>query len=112
MPTGIVINLDYEHHPQAACEKLWTEIRSRMLANGFRLSGRLFTHFGPPEAILPLARMLMETMEPDLEFHERNFHQYIKDFYGFRMEQVTDLLTPCARDIEVREMRSAAELAA
>lgn len=101
MTTAVIINLDYTHHSQAICEALWQEIRDTLQANGFRLSGRLFTHSLPPERALPLARGLIESMEAHLDFHERRFHRFIKEFYGFPCDNMVDLLTPCPRDIEV-----------
>jgi hypothetical protein len=100
--TAIVINLDYEHAPQDLCESLWENICQVMQANGFIYSGRLFLHDKSPEIALPLARGLVESLEIHLEFHERRFHRYIKDFYGFGYKNITNLMTPCARDIEVR----------
>ena len=101
MKTAIVINLDYQPASHDLCEAIWEEIRETLLANGFLLSGRMFTHSQAPEYALPLARTLIESMEAHLDYHERRYHRYIKEFYGFRCEQITDLLTPCARDIKV-----------
>lgn len=101
MATALIINLDYARHSQAVCEALWQEIRDTLQNNGFCLNGRLFTHSLPPEQALPLARELMESFEAHLDFHERRFHRFIKEFYGFPAGNMIDLLTPCARDIEV-----------
>ena len=100
--TGIVINLDYENTPYAVCEQLWRDICDALQANGFVLSGRLFLHEQTPERSLPLARALVESLEIHLDFHERKFHHYIKEFYGFGYHNVINLMTPCPRDIEVR----------
>ena len=100
--TAIVINLDYEHSPQDLCEALWDEICAVLQAHGFVYSGRLFLLDKPPEYALPIARALVESLEHHLEFHERKFHRYIKEFYGFGFNNITNLMTPCARDIEVR----------
>ena len=100
--TGIVINLDYEHTPFALCEELWDKICNALQSNGFVLSGRLFLHDLPPERALPLARALVESLEQQVDFHERQFHRYIKEFYGFGYHNITNLMTPCPRDIEVR----------
>lgn len=99
--TGVVINLDYEHSPQGLCETLWAKICRALQENGFLYSGRLFLYEGAPEYALPLARALVESLEHDLDFHDRKFHRYIKEFYGFGYKNITSLLTPCARDIEV-----------
>lgn len=99
--TGVVINLDYEHSPQDLCAVLWEKICSTLQANGFLYSGRLFLHERAPEYALPLARSLVEALEKHLEFHDRKFHRTIKEFYGFGYQNITGLLTPCARDIEV-----------
>ena len=100
--TGVVINLDYERYPQALCESLWEKICHILQTNGFVYSGRLFLHDRAPEFALPLARSLVESLEIHLEFHDRRFHRYIKEFYGFGYENIINLLTPCPRDIEVR----------
>ena len=99
--TGVVINLDYEHSPQDICEVLWEKICQTLQANSFLYSGRMFLHEREPEYALPLARALVESLEKHLEFHDRKFHRYIKEFYGFGYEKIISLLTPCARDIEV-----------
>ncbi len=99
--TGIVINLDYEHSPQDLCESLWGQICLVLQANGFTYSGRLFLHEREPEYALPLARSLVESLEIHLEFHERRFHRYLKEFYGFGYKNISNLLMPCPRDIEV-----------
>jgi hypothetical protein len=99
--TAIVINLDYEHSPQDLCESMWDEICQVLKANGFVYSGRLFLHEKPPEYALPLARTLVESLEIHLEFHDRRFHRYIKEFFGFDYQNIVNLLTPCPRDIEV-----------
>ena len=100
--TAIVINLDYDRSPQDLCEALWEDICNTLQANGFVYSGRLFMHDKSPEYALPLARTLVESLESHLDFHERRFHRYIKDFFGFGFKNITNLMTPCARDIEVR----------
>lgn len=99
--TGIAINLDYERAPQDLCEALWEDICQVLQANGFLYSGRLFLHEREPEYALPLARSLVESLEIHLEFHERRFHRFIKEFYGFGYQNITNLLTPCPADIEV-----------
>jgi len=99
--TAIVINLDYDHSPQDMCEALWDEICKILRANGFVYSGRLFMHDKAPEYALPLARALVESLEIHLDFHDRRFHRYIKDFYGFGFKNITNLMTPCPRDIQV-----------
>lgn len=101
MATAVIINLDYNHYSRDVCQALWQEIREKLGLNGFRLRGRFFTHLLPPEQALPLARELMESMEAHLDFHERRFHRFIKEFYGFPCDHLIDLLTSCPHDIEV-----------
>jgi len=101
MSTAVIINLDYARYPAAVCEALWQEICDTLLSNGFRLNGRLFLHSLPPEQALPLVRELMESFEAHLDFHERRFHRFIKEFYGVPAEHLIDLLTSCPREIEV-----------
>ena len=99
--TGVVINIDYEHSPHDQCESLLDKICRVLQANGFTYSGRLFLHDREPEFALPLARALVESLEKHLEFPDRKFHRLIKEFYGFGYDNITSLLTPCSRDIEV-----------
>ena len=101
MATAVIINLDYDHYSRDTCEALWQEIRETLETNGFRVSGRTVIHSLPPQQALPLARELMESFEAHLDFHERRFHRFIKEFYGFPTDHLVNLLTPCPREIEV-----------
>ena len=101
LKTGVVINLNYEHSPHGQCELLLDKVCQILQVNGFVYSGRLFLHDREPEFALPLARSLVESLEQHLDFHDRKFHRYIKEFYGFGYHNIFNLLTSCPRDIEV-----------
>ncbi len=104
MPYGIVINLDYEEHPQEICRFLWYEIKERMLSAGFRMDGRTFViNLGEQEAC-ELARKTIDSIEDHLEYHHKHLPKYIREFYGFPIESRTNLLVPPASAIEVTDI--------
>jgi hypothetical protein len=42
MNSAVIINLDYEQHGSANCQRIWKEIETRMLQAGFVKNNRLF----------------------------------------------------------------------
>lgn len=108
METAILINLDYQHAPYDECRQIWEKIRHNMVAAGFKFNGRLFTIDLPQEReAFMRARKAVESIEEHLDFEDRHLHRYLKDFYGFRYENLRDMLPPCPADIEVRELAHA-----
>lgn len=100
--TAIIINIDHEHTPPELCEALWGAICQVLQANGFLYSARLFLHEREPEYALPFAHALVESLELHLDYPERRFHRHIKEFYGFGYNNISNLLTTRAPDIERR----------
>jgi hypothetical protein len=107
MKTAILISLDYEHFPYEACKAVWAQILDKMQKAGFTYNGRLFTIdlAGDDQAYLR-ARATIDSIEAHLPEEERHLHEYLRDFYGFKYEDLRNLLTPCARFIEVREIET------
>ena len=102
MSYAIVINLDYETHPEAVCAEVWYEVKQRMTAAGFRLNHRVFMINLPEEQACRLAKDVIEGMEAHLEFHRKRIFNYMKDFYGYDMEETVNLMLPLD-GIEVKE---------
>ena len=99
MSYAIVINLDYDNNPEAACQEIWDVIKLRMLEAGFRLDNRVFTINRDHQAAIDLARSVIEGMEAHLDFDKKHVFRYLKDFYGYDMEHTTNLLVPSSEEI-------------
>ncbi|GMR07725.1 MAG: hypothetical protein BMS9Abin26_0729 [Gammaproteobacteria bacterium] len=102
MRYAIVINLDYISHSEDACQILWSEIRERMIATGFRCENRIFTIEAAEETAYKLARDVIESIEEHKEYQDKRIHRYLKDFYGYDMACTTNLLVAPADDILVK----------
>lgn len=105
MPYGIVINLDHDTHSEQVCRLLWSEIRERMLAAGFRRDGRMFVIDLPAAEACRLARDVLESIEDHLEYHRKHLHKYLREFYGVPLDARVNLLVPPLEGIEVEEGR-------
>lgn len=101
MSYAIVINLDYENHSEKVCQEIWDVIKERMLSAGFRLDNRLFISRREDKEASELARTVIEGIEEHLEFDKKRVFRYLKDFYGYSMEQTTNFLVPNTDDILV-----------
>lgn len=104
MRYGIVINLDYETSSRDVVIKLYDEIKEGMLRHGFRPDGRLFTINLPGEEACALARQVIEDLAAYKEYNNEHVYSHIKDFYGFDISNVTNLLLPPSGDISVTEL--------
>jgi hypothetical protein len=105
MRYAIVINLDYENHPQDIISPLFQAIRSSMLDAGFRQVGRIFTLQSSADIACSSARQIVTEI---LREHglDQDTHHYIKEFYGFEYSQATNLLAPSTDEIKVEELSS------
>ncbi len=92
MAYGIVVNVDYESYEYEICHLLWTEIKSKMLAAGFRLEGRTFVTDLGEDAACARAREVIASIEGRFKFQPRRISRYVKDFYGLPLDHRTDLL--------------------
>lgn len=92
MRYGIVINLDYEHHDNEVMSTLFKQICHAMEGKGFRLDGQIFTIAATPEEATALASKVIDDIEAQLTGKERDSFAVIKEFYGFDVELVSNLL--------------------
>lgn len=99
MSYAIVINLDYESHSEDECLEIWDSIKQSMLDAGFRLDNRVFIVNRDQKDACDAARAVIEGLEGHLEFDKKRVFSYLKDFYGYSMEQTTNLLIPSNEDI-------------
>lgn len=99
MSYAVVVNLDYENNSEDACQEIWDEIKKAMINAGFRLDNRVFIINRDTKEACELARNVIEGMEAHLEFDKKRVFLYLKDFYGYSMENTTNLLVPSSEDI-------------
>jgi hypothetical protein len=105
MRHAIVINLDYGTHPYEQCHALWGQISEKMTGAGFRHEGRLFTIGLPRKEAYGLARNVIDQMEEDRDYYEKEIHIYLKEFYGFDLEDSVNLMLPPTDSIKLDESR-------
>lgn len=101
MSYAVVVNLDYENNSEAVCQEIWDNIKKAMLGAGFRLDNRVFIINREKKDACELARNVMEGMEAHLDFDKKYVFRYLKDFYGYAMDQTTNLLIPSNEEILV-----------
>lgn len=99
MSYAIVINLDYENKAEDECQEIWDSIKIAMLNAGFRLDNRVFIINRDNKEACELARSVIEGIEGHLDFDKKHVFGYLKDFYGYSMENTTNLLVPSNEDI-------------
>ena len=99
MSYAVVINLDYESNPEDVCQEIWDSIKKAMLAAGFRLDNRVFIINREDKEACELARGVIEGMEAHLDFDQKHVFRYLKDFYGYAMDNTTNLLIPSNEEI-------------
>ncbi len=104
MRYGIVINMDYDNHPYEVASKLFEEIRSGLLRHGFRQDGRTFTTELTTEEACALARQVVDDVAAFEEYRGKDVYNYMREFYGFEMTNVVNLLVPGAGAIGVTEV--------
>lgn len=103
MAYAIIINLDHENFPEKICNTLWNAIKARMIANGFHRDGRRFLINEEKEPACNKARMVVESLEDLLEHRHQHIFDYLKDFYGYDTDCVTNFLLPPTDGVEVSE---------
>lgn len=101
MRYAIIINLDYENHPQSTLGFLWNEIKDAMTAAGYRRDGRMFTISLPEQEATQLACQVIDNIESHLAFDRKHLYTYFRDFYGYSMECTTNLMVPAINGILV-----------
>ena len=103
MSYAIVINLDYENHQHERCAKIWRIIEQEMVDAGFRRDGRALTTQLDDNEASELARRIIDALSANPEFSDCDVFDYIKEFYGYNTEGVTNLLLPPTTGIVVEE---------
>ncbi|OGI41638.1 MAG: hypothetical protein A2150_02050 [Candidatus Muproteobacteria bacterium RBG_16_64_11] len=103
MRYAVIIDLDYVNNPYEVCKAIWVTIRDEMLKQGFYPDGRRFVISAPKDEACRRARAAMELVEARLEHLEKCLPNYLKTFYGFRLDCVVSLLVASADDIQVQE---------
>ncbi len=104
MTYAVVVNLDHENHAPDLVREMWDVVKQRMLEAGFHRAGRRFTIDLPEQEACDVARTVMDAIELDAKFQNKRIYDYLKDFYGYDLDSVTNLLMPPADSFEVKEV--------
>jgi hypothetical protein len=89
---AIVINMDYAHYPHSRMAALFRRICNVMKHHGFRLDGRIFTIAQSPEKAGTMARRALD--EVDAGLGGESLYACLREFYGFELGAVSNLLRP------------------
>jgi hypothetical protein len=108
MKTAIIINLDYENQPIVKCRQLWAQLEVRMQGAGFTKESRRFVTDNNPEVAGDLAKAVMDAIENEYVQRGSSIRAFIRDFYSIPYEQITDLLAPSLKAIDVDLLGSGA----
>lgn len=103
MAYAIIINLDHENYTEDVCAKLWGAIKARMVASGFHRDGRRFLINEAESDASSKARMVVESLDDLLEHRHEHIFDYLKDFYGYDTDSVTNFLLPATDGLVVQE---------
>lgn len=104
MNTAIVINLDYQHLPDAAAHKIWAAIESALLEAGFTRNNRLFLSPLEPELASAQVRELMQQLELQLAAQGLSLYGALADFYAVDYLHTENLMVPSPSSIDVTEL--------
>lgn len=104
MRYGIVINMDYDSHPYEAANLVFEEIRELLLQRGFRQDGRIFSIDLPGEEACALARAAVDEVNDYEEHRDKDLYTCMREFYGFEIANVVNLLVPGVGEIRVAEL--------
>ncbi len=108
MRYGVVINMDYSNNAYEETSLLFEDLEAAMLAHGFRREGRVFTSQLPPEQTYGLARKVLDEVAEREQHRDKDLFHYIKEFYGFEITNIVNLLLPDTSEISVTELDSEA----
>ena len=103
MRSGIVINFDYENNDMAVVQQLFEEVKDGLLLSGFRREDRLFTIELAADEACNLARLVVEYIESQRDASRDSIFMYLKEFYGFEMNNISNMMVPGSDGIEVQE---------
>lgn len=100
----VIINLDYQNYEHGKLKALFDEISTAMQEKGFLVDGRRFTIDAEPDEAQHMARFVIEEVEQQHNAAGESIYIYIKEFFGFEVENAVNLLLPPGEDIEVSEL--------
>lgn len=102
MRYAIVINLDYNSHPEQECLSIWALIRDRMVNSGFRMEGRLFTAEMSEDEACKISREVIDEVNKDHRFENSgDVFNYINEFYCYNHTHTVNLLLPPTENIKL-----------
>jgi hypothetical protein len=101
MNSAVIINLDYEQHGSANCQRIWKEIETRMLQAGFVKNNRLFLTKLDRDTACKQAKAVVAQVEELMTAQDINVFDSIREFYGLDYQQINDLLAPSSAPIQV-----------
>lgn len=104
MRYGVVVNMDYTSNPYEEASQLFADIEQGLLRHGFRREGRVFTNNLPPAETFALARQVLDEVSELQQHQGKDLFHYIKEFFGFEIVNVVNLLLPDSSDISVTEL--------
>lgn len=93
---GVVINLDYSHHPVNECKAIWQKIFQTMMLEGFHNDKRMFliTTILDKDTVCNKARHALNIMDAHLEAYNKHSFHYVTDFFIIDMSDYVDLRLP------------------
>ena len=103
MRYAVIIDLNYVSNDYDVCKTIWATIKDEMLRQGFYPDGRRFVINAPNDEACARARTAMELVEVRLAHLEKRLPNYLKTFYGFRLDCVVSLLVSPVENIQVQE---------
>ena len=101
---AIHINLNYEVYSKAACLEIWENITEVMVNAGFQLRGRRFFINEPPATAIALAKEAIDSLEQHYDFENKRIYRFIREFFGYQVETVINILTPASDAVEINEI--------
>ncbi len=103
MRYAVIIDLDYVSNSYEVCKSIWAAIKNEMLQQGFYLEDRRFVITAPTDEACERARAAVDSVEARFDSLEKPLLAYIKNFYGFRLDCVVNLLVSPVENIQVQE---------
>lgn len=100
----IQIDLNYQDNPENECREMWGYIRDAMEEAGFHLRGRRFFIDASPSEAIEWSKEAIDNLESQKEVAGKRAYHFIKEFFGYRIEDVFNVLTPADSGIEVEEV--------
>lgn len=100
----VIINLDYQNHEQDKLQDLFAAVSTAMQEKGFIVDGRRFTIDADPDEAQHLARSVIDEVEQLYNNRGESIYAFIKEFFGFEVENAVNLLLPPDNDIQVSEL--------